>query len=137
MKSESEVKKQLEDVYEHRFLLRIERKTKRCCRNCKNVKETIFDFGEFGKLPKLECIKNQKFSEHCDYNCKYTHDSIEKEMIDDISDPSICGAKEPKIAALLWVLHGGKQLEDKQHITDKQENKSFVQKVLGVFRSGK
>jgi hypothetical protein len=26
-------------------------------------------------------------------------------MINDISNPATCGAKEPKIAMLMWVLH--------------------------------
>jgi hypothetical protein len=34
---------------------------------------------------------------------------IEDEMFTDISDPAICGAKEPKIAMLLWVLHSNRK----------------------------
>ena len=136
MKNEKEIKKQLEDVYEYRFALRLERKTKRNCRNCVWGVENTFDIGEFGKVSKWECKQSQKFSDKCTFKCKYTNEDIEKEMMEDISDPSICGAKEPKIAALLWVLHDGKQSKDKQ--TDAvPENINILQKILGVFRGRK
>lgn len=43
-------------------------------------------------------------------------------MLDDIRDPAVCGAKEPKIAALLWVLH--------------EDNVSVFEKVKKMFTGG-
>lgn len=141
MKSEKEVKKQLEEVYEHRFMLRVERKTKRCCRNCTHSVENSFDVGEFGKFTKLICGLNQKPSEQCDFSCCNFIDDIEKEMLQDISNPSVCGSKEPKIAALLWVLHDGKKSLAKEYVDDIEnkngsttvEKKSILKKIMGVF----
>ncbi len=105
MKSEEEVKAQLVDVYEHRLALRIERKTKHACRNCKNGMKCEFDFGDFGVMSKWVCKDGKTYSEGCGFSCLHTQKEIEDEMVQDISDPAICGAKEPKIAMLMWVLH--------------------------------
>lgn len=59
----------------------------------------------------------------CDrYECANTRESIEREMLNDIRDPAVCGAKEPKIAALLWVLH--------------EDNVSVFEKVKKMFTGG-
>lgn len=114
MKSESEVKDQLKEVYEHRLNLRISRMTKRGCRNCVYGKESSFDLGEFGTVTKYTCGLGMDFGDNCKFECKFNEDNIEEAMINDISDPSICGAKEPKIAALLWVLHNAKNRIEKE-----------------------
>ena len=105
MKTEEEVKRQLEEVYEHRLRLRIDRRTKRMCRNCKSGVCREFDLGDFGTMTKWECKDGRNCGEYCGFECASDADGIEKEMLCDISDPAVCGAKEPKIAMLLWVLH--------------------------------
>jgi hypothetical protein len=105
MKSELEIRKQLEEVYEHRLLLRVERKMRKICRNCKFGINKEFDLGDFGTMARWECRYGKNCFSCTDFICVNTQEDIEKEMIEDISDPSICGAKEPKIAMLLWVLH--------------------------------
>lgn len=107
MKSEAEIKKQLEEVYLHRLNLRLDRKLKRNCRNCSHQRETVFDLGDFGRLANIGCDLGQVFSKNCDFHCVYSHDCVEEEFLSDIANPSICGAKEPKIATLMWVLHDG------------------------------
>ncbi len=106
MKNEEEIRRQLEKVYEHRLGLRFERKMRPCCRNCKNGYCQEFDLGDFGTVSKWQCRDGKDFGEGCGFSCANTADEIEQEMISDISNPSVCGAKEPKIAMLLWVLHG-------------------------------
>jgi hypothetical protein len=117
MKTEQEIRKQLEEVYAHRLALRIERKTKKSCRNCKNGLYKEFDLGDFGTINKWEC----KYGGNCDncelFKCASNAEMIEQEMILDISDPAICGAKEPKIAMLLWVLHDTKKSKKHKNIS--------------------
>jgi len=108
MKSEEEVRKQLETLYERRLALRIERKTKRGCRNCVRGVCREFDLGDFGTMSRWECPDGLRpESERCGFQCRNTAEEIEREMLSDIADPSICGAKEQKIAMLMWVLHDG------------------------------
>lgn len=134
MKTEQEIKKQLEEIYNHRLSLRIERKLKPTCKNCKHGCKKMIDLGSFGLSEYWDCTKD-----NCDFECKYTQDFIEQEMINDISDPSICGAKEPKIAALLWVLHDGKKEEEEIKEQkgkvffeeSKEESKTFWQRIFG------
>ena len=48
----------------------------------------------------------QRGSNTCpSFDCLYDRKQVEKSLLDDIRDPAVCGAKEPKIAALMWVLH--------------------------------
>lgn len=128
MKTEEEIKKQLEDIYNYRLQLRIDRKTKKSCKNCKYGKKQEINLGQFGCNDIWQCSICDK---KCKFNCKYTEKSIEEEMIQDISDPSICGAKEPKIAALLWVLHDNNNKEKEEKIEQKEEKKSFWKRILG------
>ena len=108
MQTEEEVKNQLVDIYKHRLMLRVERKTKRICRNCKHGFKCEFDCGDFGVMSKWVCKYGKSYNDCCEFDCLYTQKEIEDEMIQDISDPAICGAKEPKIAMLMWVLHNSK-----------------------------
>ena len=114
MKSEEEIKKQLEDTYEHRLKLRVERKMKQMCRNCKHGIEKEFDLGCFGSISKWECKDGKNCGDYCGFECKYTLKDIEDEMYADISDPAKCGAKEPKIAMLIWVLRDSKGVKNEE-----------------------
>ncbi len=106
MKSEYEIRRQLEEVYRRRLSNRVERYTCCMCRNCVNGISRDFDLGDFGSVSKWECKDGRKCGEKCGFECKWSVSDIEARMIKDISDPSTCGAKEPKIAMLMWVLHG-------------------------------
>lgn len=134
MKSEEEVKRQLEDVYEHRLQLRIDRKMKRMCRNCKRGLCKEFDLGDFGTMTKWECKDGRNCGEYCGFECNSDVKSIEDEMLADISDPAICGAKEPKIAMLLWVLHNRKESEKQEAKEESSSSKvSLWEKIKRVF----
>lgn len=134
MKSEEEVKRQLEDVYEHRLQLRIDRKMKRMCRNCKRGLCKEFDLGDFGTMTKWECKNGRNCGEYCGFECNSDVKSIEDEMLADISDPAICGAKEPKIAMLLWVLHNKKEPEHMEAKEEPSSSKvSLWEKIKRVF----
>ena len=132
MKTENEIKRQLEEIYNYRLSLRIDRKTKKMCKNCKYGKRQEINLGQFGMEEMWQCSSLDK---KCCFDCKYTEKGIEEEMLKDISDPSICGAKEPKIAALLWVLHDDKKGEKKslKQNDEEQEEKSktFWQRLFG------
>ena len=129
MKSESEIKKQLEEVYEYRLKLRVDRKTKRMCRNCKHGVQREFDLGDFGTMSRWECRDCKSCNDQCGFECRFTPEDIEHEMLDEISDPSVCGAKEPKIAMLMWVLHGG----DKD-AKNGDEKPSLFERFKRIFR---
>ena len=133
MKNELEIKEKLEEIYNHRLSLRIERKTKKSCKNCKNGIENDYNLGDFGKCTKWDCcLPNVCFnSNECKFDCKNTIEQIEKEMINDISNPSICGAKEPKIASLLWVLHDGKDDNYNNLPSNEVKKKTIWGKIFG------
>ncbi len=81
---------------------------RRCCRNCRKSRCIKVDLGEFGMQDRYVCRENleRPAGGICmRFEPVYDHAMIEKELLDDIRDPAVCGAKEPKIAALLWVLH--------------------------------
>lgn len=136
MKNELEIKLKLEEIYNHRLSLRIERKTKKTCKNCKKGIENDYNLGEFGNCTKWECcLPNVDLdTENCKFECKNSVEQIEKEMLSDISNPSICGAKEPKIAALLWVLHhneNNKLIESQQNNKKNSTKKTIWSKIFG------
>lgn len=137
MKTEEEVKRQLEEVYEHRLRLRIERKMKRMCRNCKKGICREFDLGDFGTMTRWECRDGRNCGEYCGFECRSTSKEIEDEMFSDISDPAICGAKEPKIAMLLWMLHKGGNKKESARMecssSSSDEGSSVWEKIKRIF----
>lgn len=122
MKDINTIKKELEKQYLYRLQLRLDRKLKNCCKNCKRGSEREFDLGEFGIHTKFVCKEGFEASFPCEnFEPLHTNKSIEENLLSDIRDPAICGAKEPKIAALLWVLHDG-------------DKRGFVSKFKSLFR---
>lgn len=108
----------------------MDRRMKKTCRNCKNKSEMTIDLGELGKQTRYACSigGSPSSSKDCSkFICINTKESIEQEMIEDIGDPSICGAKEPKIAALLWVLHENPKDEDEDSQPTSKESEGTQQ----------
>ena len=132
MKSEHEIKRQLEEVYNHRLQLRMERKTKPMCRNCRFGICREFDLGDFGTMTKWECKDGRECGAGCGFECRITVQEIEDEMFADISDPAICGAKEPKIAMLLWVLHNSRKNESTGN-SSSSSSVSLWERIKKVF----
>lgn len=58
------------------------------------------------------------------FTSKYNKQKINEEFKRDISDPAICGNKEPKIAVLLWVLNV---------LKDKNNNKQYIEKRSTIW----
>lgn len=135
MKTELEIRKQLEEVYEHRLFLRIERKMRKICRNCKHGINREFDLGDFGTMNRWECKDGKDCFNCTNFICVNTQEEIEKEMLSDISDPSICGAKEPKIAMLLWVLHNNDKKENKvENVEQTSSSSGLWNKIKEMFK---
>ena len=139
MKTEEQIKQKIEQLFQKRLDQRNEKYLSKHYRNC------LFNFSkEIDGIEHFFCtnvenpeVKNEIIClcenlEKCQkcnhYICKHTEESVKKEMINDISEPSICGVKEPKLAVLLWVLRG----EDKKEF--KEENKKsafcFLKKIF-------
>lgn len=159
MKTEEEIRRQLEKTYEHRLALRIERKTKQSCRNCAYGTYCEYNLGDFGNIGKWSCSIGKSCGKDCGFSCVNTPKQIEQEMLDEISNPAVCGAKEPKIGVLLWILHGSSKVGIEKAIgegsdsfacgkvddEEEQENKrkdclekkdsknGFVKWLMGVF----
>ena len=129
MKTEKEIKKQLEQIYNHRLNLRMQRKLKPCCRNCKHGITQEYDLGDFGLMKKWQCKDDKKYCENCGFECLYTAEEIQEQMIKDISDPAICGAKEPKIAVLLWILHNPEKTK-----TENKNSSGILNFIKGIFK---
>lgn len=123
MKSQVQIRKQLEQTYNHRLQLRLSRKQKKCCRNCKYCEQKNYDLGQFGNIIRYGCIYGSEFCNCQKFECRYTEQQIQEQMLQDIKDPSVCGSKQPKIAALMWVLHNKPQ---------KLNLKERIKKFLGV-----
>lgn len=123
MKDISIIRKELEKQYLHRLQLRIDRKLKNCCKNCQRGTEQEFNLGEFGIHTKFVCKDCFETTFPCkNFKPLHTKKSVEEELLSDIRDPAVCGAKEPKIAALLWVLH------------DDGDKQGFVSKIKNLFK---
>lgn len=134
MKSEQEIRRQLEEVYSHRLSIRVDRYTRQMCRNCINGVNREFDLGDFGTMSRWECRDEKKCCDGCGFKCRWTIEDIENKLIEDISDPAVCGAKEPKIAMLLWVLHKGNDKVKKNGDGNEQKNwPTFWQRIRGLF----
>ena len=110
MRTRQEIIDELELLYRSRLRLRVDRMTKRVCRNCVNKTESVTEDGVGRKCVNYGCKLGLPF--HHDgkcgkFKCLYNEADIEGGMLEDIRNPAVRGAKEPKIAALVWVLQGG------------------------------
>lgn len=142
MRTNDEVKQKLEELYERRLKLRLKRCTRHSFKNCKwnkrlDVEDSNGDLDHRvglcfnpavtgGTEVVRECGEPQ--AETCqEYDSNHTKESIVAQFKADISDPKICGQKEPKIAILLWFLHDNKDFPERTEI-------SVWQKLRGMFR---
>ena len=139
MKTEEQIKEKLEKVVQKRLEQRLEKYLSKNYRNCKYNLQKEIDGNEhcfctniFSPIVKNELIsicENNDCCENCKlYDCKHTEESVRDCFINDISNPSVCGIKEPKIAVLLWVLRGDKSNKENDLIEEKENNSG-----LGVF----
>lgn len=133
MKTQQEICKQLEEIYQHRLLLRIQRKTKKTCRNCKFGVQKVYNLGQFGEISKWQCsMAGNKIHDCNKFQCLHNEQQIQKQMIKDLSDPSICGAKEPKIAMLMWILHDQNKKREQKKTSEKSKN--FFEKIKELWK---
>lgn len=127
MRQRKEIEKKLLDYYDKRLKLRIKKYLKRSYMNCCYNERCFVDniTNKVGCCTKKELHKDDKITlcnidskalECKFYKNKNNRQTIEEQFIADISDPKICGQKEPKIAVLLWVLHGNKLFPEAKNI---------------------
>jgi len=69
--------------------------------------------------------------------CKYTKELINSEFKKDVSDPAICGNKEPKIAVLIWVLRLLKENNNIVSINDMENKENLWKRILKKLRIAK
>ncbi len=107
MKTREEIIEELKRQYAYRLNLRCERYLRNECRNCTHKVERAYNMGEFGIHTHYDCAAGHTYRKGgCpEFECGYNRAEIEGRFLAELHDPAICGAKEPKIAALLWVLH--------------------------------
>ena len=123
MQTESEIKTRLNELYDHRLVLRMRRLLRRGFRNCIHNKRVSLEDGNgefegrFGLCMNpevtgaedavLKCGNEREKGCKC-YKAKYTsREQVKAEFDAELRDPKIAGQREPKIAVLLWVLHEG------------------------------
>lgn len=130
------LRQHLEKYIQKRLNVRIQQKLKKhftnCCySNCLNRFYVCSNKQNLKKDSYVICSEER--CNFCDlYKQKYTQKDKQKivnQFYQDINDPSICGNKQPKIAALIWVvkLFGENKKQEKISIWKKIKN-GFVSK---------
>lgn len=125
MRTQEEVEIKLEELYNKRLKVRFKRCLKLSYLNCKYNQRMVMEKGNFRSTigtctnPKksnngqiLVCNEDEAAEKCCEYCNEMTRESVEEQFKSDISNPKICGQKEPKIAVLLWLLHKEKQFPE-------------------------
>ena len=129
MKTEEQIKQKIEQLFQKRLEQRFEKYLSKNYRNCLynfsreiGGEEHFFCANVYNPSVKENIIHLCEGNENCKqckyYVCKHTRESVREQMIEDISSPSVCGVKEPKLAVLLWVL--------KEDIENVEEDKKSV-----------
>lgn len=112
MKNENDIEDRLWILYNDRLKLRYKKFLSRYHRNCffnEKIGLTDVYFCINVNLARNDSLHlcDERICAKCKlYRCKHTKDKVKDQFVLDISNPKICGQKEPKIAVLLWVLHG-------------------------------
>lgn len=150
MKTEVQIKEKLEKLFQKRLEQREDKYLGRNYRNCiynlqKEIGGANHCFCTNIENPKVQTdmISICETPDSCNncvfYSCKHTKESVRSQFIDEISNPSTCGIKEPKIAVLMWVLRGDLSSdviaeEDNEPIKNNPDNNrgffSFLKKIF-------
>jgi len=116
MRKESEVKEKFDEIYLREMRKKLSDYLTRSYVNCKfNTRFRVKGNGMVGFCQNpVVCISAGKpifvcsddgVSKKCEcFECKNEERSVEREFIEEISSPSLCGQKYPKLAVLLWFL---------------------------------
>ena len=131
MRSEQEVIEKLKDVW-HKCLERKKREYLNCgYKNCVyNIRCRVKGNGSvrFCSNPNMTDVKNKSIfvcnqdgiARSCEYyKCKNTEGQVIDSFRDEVSNPSVCGKKYPKLAVLLWFLQKTPNVEYKPNIFDR------------------
>lgn len=125
------LRQHLEKYIQKRLEVRLQQKLKKHFTNCSysNCLNRFYVCSNKKNLKKDSyVICNEQRCSCCQlYKQKYTlkdKQKIQQQFYQDINDPSICGNKQPKIAALIWVvkLFGENKKQEKCSIWKKIKN---------------
>lgn len=141
MKTEEQIKQKIEQLFQKRVEQRLEKYLSKNHRNClynlsrtMDGKEHFFCTNVYNPNVKENIIylcENNEVCKQCKYYvCKHTPESVRSQLMEDISSPSVCGIKEPKLAVLLWVLK-----EETETMSDDKDG-SFFSFLKKLFRRG-
>lgn len=135
MKTREEIVEELERQYAYRLNLRCDRYTRNECRNCTSKVARPYDLGEFGVHTHYGCAAGKTYRKGgCpDFKCGYSRADIEERFLEELRDPAVCGAKEPKIAALLWVLHDDTPAKEQAQSPAVDDTKT-IDGIFGAIR---
>jgi len=118
MRSDKEIKQKLNEMYNKELLKKQDKFLTSGYLNCQyNKRIHVKDAGKVGFCNNEKitssvqknvfiCNDDKVVSKCTQYKCKNSKGSIEKEFKREISVPAICGQRYPKIAILMWCLHG-------------------------------
>ncbi len=90
------------------------------CKN-KSVVESI-------ESPVFVCSDDETAKNCNHYICRNTKESLMNEFKEEISSPSVCGQKYPKLAVLLWVLKEGQIIS-----SENKKCEFFIFKIIKDF----
>ena len=119
MRSYDEVEKRYQEMYDKYYQKMYEEYTSRQAINCShNVKTHVKGVGRVGYCNHPKAVEKRgrhkvvcegcKLAKDCiAFTCKNSDEAIDTEFQKIVDSPARCGDKFPKLAILIWMLHGG------------------------------
>lgn len=105
--------------------------------------------GDDNKIDKLFICDSDEWVCECEkFSCRNTKESVEKDFVEIISNPSRCSQLFPRLSTLLWVLNDGKHREAKlsddchknsthgHEKNEKKEEMSFLGNIIRRVKGG-
>jgi hypothetical protein len=141
MKTKEQIKLKIEQVMSKRLKQRMDKYLSNNCKNCKYFCQKVVDFREIDYCKNASFLKKtgdniiEETQKKCEYfSCKTTPEEIKSDFYKDLSDPSICGIKEPKLAVLIWVLREEQEEQHSIYRDVKSANSSCLLKLCEFTR---
>lgn len=133
MKTKEQIEFKIEQVVQKRLKQRKDKYLSNNCKNCihfceKKICDNEVNYcNDISFFKKNNCSILEDLNKDCKFfSCKTTEEEVEREFLKDLSDPCVCGIKEPKLAVLIWVLR-----EEEEMV---EENDVEKTKEAGIYR---